>query len=69
MSHHPASTDVEELFDQLPPKTRVVLMRVARRISRGYAGSIELIVTKDGGIRFVHWHQTESGDTVLEELG
>lgn len=61
----------EELQDRLARMPRGVLaalLRIGRRISEGFEGEI-LISAKRGGVSFIRWSQTETGDVIKEELG
>lgn len=51
----------------LPKSVRAALVRIGRRIGEGFEGEIEIAVRR-GGIAFIRWIQTETGDVVKEEL-
>lgn len=44
------------------------LLRIARRIEENFEGEI-LISVRRGGISFIRWTETETGDVIKEELG
>lgn len=52
----------------MPRIVLATLLRIGRRITEGFDGEITISVHK-GGVRFVRWTQTETGDTLKEELG
>ncbi len=68
-----ASYDERRLLDRLtalqPSRlTLATLLRVARRISEGFEGEIQLTITRHG-VRSLRWVQLENGDMIKEELG
>ncbi len=44
------------------------ILRVGRRIEEGFEGEITISV-KRGGVSYIRWTQTETGDSIKEELG
>lgn len=55
----------------LPNLTRIqqaTIVRIARRLREGYTGEI-VILAQDGGVKAIRWIQTETGDSIKEELG
>ncbi len=60
--------DVRERFSKMPPSVQAALLRIGRRISEGFEGEITIAV-KRGGVHYVRWTQTETGDVIKEELG
>lgn len=70
MSHRPVEIGaLETLNGRLSDTARATLIRVARKIADGYEGVVEITVGKGGGIRFVRWSQTETGDSIREDVG
>ena len=59
---------VQALWRRMPKTVLATLLRVGRRIGEGFEGEITIAV-KGGGISFVRWTQTETGDKLKEELG
>lgn len=55
-------------LERMPPGVIAALLRIGRRIVEGFEGEITLSV-KRGGVHFVRWTQTETGDVIKEELG
>lgn len=60
--------NIPPLLSRLPPVTQAALLRIVRRISEGYEGEI-VVNIKRGGVSFIRWTQTETGDVIKEELG
>ncbi len=58
----------EERLSRLPRVTLASFLRIGRRIQEGFEGEITLQV-KRGGIAFIRWTQTETGDVIKEEIG
>jgi len=52
----------------LRPIVLAALLRIQRKITEGFEGEIHLQITK-GGVRSIKWVQTETGDSIKEELG
>lgn len=50
------------------PSVLATLLRIARRIEEGFEGEV-IVAVKRGGVHFIRWTQTETGDTIKEELG
>lgn len=59
---------LKERFEQVPRPILAALLRIARRIGEGFEGEITIQVRR-GGIGFIRWTQTETGDIIKEELG
>jgi hypothetical protein len=59
----------EQRLAKLPRSILAMLLRVGRRIDEDkFEGEITICVAR-GGVRFVRWTQTETGDVIKEELG
>lgn len=58
---------IVERLTSMPFSVRAALLRIGRRIGEGFEGEI-IISVKRGGISFIRWTQTETGDTIKEEL-
>lgn len=56
------------ILERLPRTTQAALLRIGRRVAEGYEGDIQIGV-KRGGIVYIRWTQTETGDVIREELG
>lgn len=52
---------------ELPRSVLAALLRIGRRIKEGFDGEITISV-KRGGVNFIRWTQTETGDVIKEEL-
>ena len=59
---------IRERLSRMPHGVLAALFRVGRRIGEGFEGEITIQVKK-GGISFIRWTQTETGDSIKEELG
>lgn len=60
---------LENLDVRLSEKTKAVLLRIAQKIALGWDGEIQMAVDKNGGVRYVKWIQTETGESIKEDLG
>lgn len=58
----------EQRLLKMPRVVLATLLRVGRRIQEGFEGEITIAV-KRGGVHFIRWTQTETGDVIKEELG
>lgn len=58
---------VRERVGRMPPSVLAALLRIARRVEEGFDGEIQMGV-KRGGIQYIRWTQTETGDVIKEEL-
>lgn len=58
----------EQRLAQLPRPLLGALLRVARRIQEGFEGEITICITQ-GGVRFVRWTHTETGEVLKAEIG
>ena len=56
-----------ERIMRFSPIILATFLRIGRRIGEGFEGEIILSI-KRGGISFVRWTETETGDTIKEEL-
>lgn len=56
-----------ELLGRFPLSVQATVLRVGRRIHEGFEGEITISVTR-GGVKFIRWSQTETGDVIKEEL-
>jgi hypothetical protein len=63
-----ASVLPEHVFARLPRGVQAALLRIGRRVQEGFEGEIAL-ASKRGGILYIRWTQTETGDAIKEELG
>lgn len=52
---------------KVPPSVLAALLRIGRRIEEGFEGEI-LVAVKRGGVHYIRWTQTETGDVLKEEL-
>ena len=57
----------EARLAKMPTGVLAALLRVGRRIGEGFEGEITVDVRK-GGVRWIRWTQTETGDVIKEEL-
>lgn len=57
----------EQRLMKMPRGILATMLRVGRRIQEGFEGEITICVAR-GGVRFIRWTQTETGDTIKEEL-
>jgi hypothetical protein len=62
-----AAPAVLERLAAVRPVTLAALLRIARRVSEGFEGDVQLTITH-GGVRSVRWVETETGDEIKEEL-
>lgn len=71
MSHNtspsPDSLLLAERIVTMPRLVVAALLRVGRRIGEGFEGEI-IISVRRGGIAFIRWTQTETGESIKEEL-
>lgn len=58
---------IVERIMRFSPIILATFLRIGRRIGAGFEGEITLSI-KRGGISFVRWTETETGDTIKEEL-
>lgn len=58
---------VKERLSKLPRSVLASMLRIGRKISEGFEGEIQISV-KHGGISYIRWSQTETGDVIKEEL-
>lgn len=58
----------DDRLSTFPPVVQAALLRVGRRIGEGFEGEI-VVAVKRGGITFIRWTHTETGDVIKEELG
>ncbi len=58
----------EQRLARMKPIVLATLLRIGRRIEEGFDGEIQLVVVQ-GGVKYVRWIQTETGDKIREELG
>jgi hypothetical protein len=58
---------IRERIARVPLNILAALLRIARRIGEGFEGEITIAV-KRGGITYIRWTQTETGDSIKEEL-
>lgn len=53
---------------QLTATAKAALLRIGYKIAKGFEGEVQVLVGNGGGIRSIKWIQTETGDTIKEEL-
>lgn len=54
--------------EQVTESARGALLRIGRRIKEGFAGEVTICVKPDGGVPWVRWVETETGDVLKSEL-
>lgn len=59
---------LRERMLQMPRSILAALFRIGRRVKDGFEGEITISVRR-GGIAFIRWIETETGDAIKEELG
>lgn len=59
---------LRERMRVMRPIILATVLRVGRRIEEGFEGEITIQV-KQGGVHFIRWTQTETGNIIKEELG
>ena len=57
----------EQRLGKMPRSILASLLRIGRRIGEGFEGEICISVAK-GGVRFIRWTETETGDVIKKEL-
>lgn len=62
-----SSTIPVERFVAFSSLIQATLLRLGRRITEGFEGEVTLSVRR-GGVSWVRWTQTETGDVLKEEL-
>jgi hypothetical protein len=61
------STSPGAVFERLPRSVQATLLRIGRRITEGFEGEVT-VAAKRGGVAYLRWIQTETGDVIREEL-
>jgi hypothetical protein len=64
----PDALSPEQRLVKMPRLILATLLRIGRRVEEGFEGEIHIQVAR-GGVRFIRWTQTETGDSIKEELG
>lgn len=58
---------VIQRLERMRPIVLATLLRLGRRIEEGFQGEI-VVAVKAGGVHYIKWTETETGDVIKEEL-
>lgn len=58
---------LKERLAKMPRSVLAALLRIGRRIGEGFEGEISIGI-KSGGVQYIKWVSTETGERIKEEL-